>query len=299
MAGTQPAVSELLDPEFMQRLEQLELVSRKIFIGRMRGERRSKRRGQSVEFADYRNYVAGDDLRFLDWNIYGRLEKLFLRLFLEEEDLHVNILIDQSGSMNYGEPNKFQYARQVAAALAYIGLVNFDRVSLYGFAGGLSQPLTGLRGRQSMGRLVQHLLRMKSEGVSYISAACKDFAIRAPGKGVLVVLSDFFDKGGYEQGLRYLLGQKMDVYCLQVLAPQEMEPELAGDLRLVDMEDEDVAEVTVSKPLLDRYKSNLALFCDELREFCLKRGMSHVTASTETPFDMLVLSYLRSRGLIR
>src|SRR5438552_12069589 len=124
----------LLDPQFLARLEQLELVSRKIFLGRMKGERRSKKKGQSVEFADYRNYVVGDDLRFLDWNLYARLERLFIRLFMEEEDLHFHVLIDCSASMNFGEPTKLQYARQVAAALGFVGLVNLDRVVISAFA---------------------------------------------------------------------------------------------------------------------------------------------------------------------
>src|ERR1700736_5946228 len=123
----------LLDPQFLARLEQLELVSRKIFLGRLKGERRSKRKGQSVEFADYRNYVVGDDLRFLDWNLYGRLDKLFIRLFMEEEDLHFYILIDNSMSMNYGNPTKLYYAKQVAAALGFVGLVNMDRVIVEAF----------------------------------------------------------------------------------------------------------------------------------------------------------------------
>src|ERR1700678_2745265 len=129
----------LLDPQFLTRLEQLELVSRKIFLGRMKGERRSKRKGHSVEFADYRPYVPGDDLRFLDWNLYGRLDRLFLRLFQEEEDLHVYLLVDHSLSMNFGTPTKFHYAKQVAAALGFIGMVNLDRVIVQAFTDNLTQ----------------------------------------------------------------------------------------------------------------------------------------------------------------
>src|SRR5580698_2691531 len=147
----------LLDPQFLARLEQLELVSRKIFLGRMKGERRSKRKGQSVEFADYRNYVVGDDLRFLDWNLYARLDKLFLRLFMEEEDLHFYVLIDNSLSMDFGKPTKLHYARQVAAALAFVGLVNMDRVVVEAFSGRLTQSLPAARGRKSLGRVLSFL----------------------------------------------------------------------------------------------------------------------------------------------
>jgi uncharacterized protein (DUF58 family) len=132
-----PANSYLLDPEFLTKLEQLELVCRKIFAGRMKGERRSKRKGTSVEFADHRNYTAGDDLRHLDWNVYGRLDRLFLKLFLEEEDLHLSVLLDTSQSMDFGDPTKLHYGRQVAAALAFIALVNHDRVRLDAFSSGL------------------------------------------------------------------------------------------------------------------------------------------------------------------
>src|ERR1700751_4543329 len=147
----------LLDPEFLTRLEQLELVSRKIFLGRMKGERRSKKKGQSVEFADYRNYVVGDDLRHLDWNLYARLDKLFIRLFLEEEDLHFYVLIDNSLSMDFGNPTKLQYAKQVAAALGFIGLVNMDRVVIEAFNNRLTQSLPAIRGKRSLWRLLDFL----------------------------------------------------------------------------------------------------------------------------------------------
>src|ERR671921_534149 len=140
----------LLDPTFLHKLEQLELVSKKIFVGRMKGERKSKRRGSSVEFAEHRNYSVGDDLRHIDWNIYGRLDKLFLKLFLEEEDLHFYTLLDTSLSMDFGEPTKLHYGKQVAAALAFIGLVNHDRVMLDAFGSSLDAGMPGVRGRSQM-----------------------------------------------------------------------------------------------------------------------------------------------------
>lgn len=289
----------LLDPEFMTRLEQLEIVSRKIFAGKMKGERKSKRKGESVEFADYRNYVVGDDLRFLDWNIYARLEKLFLKLFLEEEDLHVSVLLDTSKSMDWGQPSKGLYAKRVAAALVYIGLVNYDRVSLYTYNGDLREEMTGLRGRRMISHVVRFLESATLEGTSNLAAACRTYAVRASTRGVLIVLSDFFDKGSYEQGLRYLLGRNLDTYVVQVLSPDEIDPTLAGDLRLVDVEDDDVAEVTVSRALINRYKQNLQAYCGALREFCTRRGISYLFTSTNVPFDQLVLSYLRRRGLLK
>src|SRR5436190_4263097 len=188
----------LLEPDFLARLEQLELVSRKIFLGRMKGERRSKRKGQSVEFADYRNYVVGDDLRFLDWNLYARLDKLFLRLFMEEEDLHFYLLIDNSLSMGFGSPTKLHYAKQVAAALGFIGLVNLDRVLVEAFNDRLVQSLPALRGRRNFMRLAAFLERLEPAGPSDLTRALRTFSLKSSGKGIVVVLSDFMDKGGYE-----------------------------------------------------------------------------------------------------
>src|SRR5919108_1904491 len=152
----------LLSPEFLHRLEQLELVSRKIFLGRMKGERLSKRKGQSVEFADYRNYVIGDDLRFLDWNLFARLDRLFIRLFLEEEDLHFYILIDNSLSMDFGTPTKLHYAKQLAAALGFIGLANLDRVVIEAFNERLTQTMPAARGRRSLWRLLDFLGKIEA-----------------------------------------------------------------------------------------------------------------------------------------
>ena len=294
----QTKADELLDPAFMRRLDQLALVSRKIFAGKMRGERLTKKRGESAEFADYRLYVPGDDLRFLDWNIYARLDQLFLKLFLQEEDLHVSILLDMSKSMNWGEPNKWLYVRQIAAAITYIGLVNFDRVSLYGYANGLQRELTGIRGRRWMFKSIEFLTHLETEGVSNLSEVARQFAIRHPQPGIVILLSDFFEKGGYEVGLRYLLGRNYDVYVVQTLSPEEIDPPLVGDLRLMDVEDDDAAEVTVSRALINRYKQNLQAYCGGLKEYCTRRGISYLFTSTDVPFDQIILTYFRKRGLL-
>jgi len=293
------AKTPLLDPEFLTKLEQLELVSRKIFAGRMKGERRSKRKGTSVEFADHRNYSVGDDLRHIDWNVYGRLDKLFLKLFLEEEDLHVYTLLDTSLSMDFGDPTKLQYAKQVAAALAFIGLVNHDRIVVDTFSSGLQPGLSGIRGRSQMWRVVQYLEGLEASGASDLAATTRTFAIRHASKGVVVVISDFLDKRGHEEALRYLLARNMDIYVIHVLSREEVEPELVGDLRLVDAEDGDIAEITVSAPLLRRYKRTLEAFTGGLRDWCTKRGIAYIFTTNQHPFDKLVLNYLRQRGLVR
>lgn len=289
----------LLPPELLVQLERLELVSRKVFRGRMKGERRSKRKGQSVEFADFRNYVHGDDLRFIDWNTYARLDKLFLKLFLEEEDLHFYALIDASESMNFGDPTKLWYAKQLAASLAFIGLVRADRVKIETIGQPAKQSGSVWRGRRSLWRMLDHLEHIEPGENGSLADGVKNFCLRNSGKGILVLISDLMDKGGYQEALRYLVAQQMDTYVVQVLSQEEVEPEIKGDLRLIDCEDADVAEITVSAPLLKRYKQNLSAFIDGAREFCTRRGMSYILARNQMPVDQLVSNYLRQRGLVR
>jgi uncharacterized protein (DUF58 family) len=283
----------------MAQLARLELVSRKIFRGRMKGERRSPRKGQSVEFADFRNYVPGDDLRFLDWNLYARLDKLFLKMFLEEEDLHFYALIDTSRSMDFGEPTKLLYAKQLAAALGFVGLTRADRVRIETLEQPLHAPGPILRGRRSLWRMLEYLDGIEVSDRTDLAGGVKNFCLRNSGRGILVLISDLLDKSGYEAALRYLVSQRMDVYVIHVLSRAEVEPDLVGDLRLVDSEDGDVAEISVSAPLLSRYKRTLASFLDGARDFCSRRGMAYLTARTDMPVEDLVTNYLRRRGLVR
>jgi uncharacterized protein (DUF58 family) len=291
--------SPLLSPQLLAQLERLELVTRKIFRGRMKGERRSKRKGQSVEFADFRQYVPGDDLRFIDWNLFARMERLYLKLFLEEEDLHFYALIDTSSSMDFGEPTKLQYAKQLAASLGFIGLCRADRVKVETLGTSSRKPGPALRGRASLWRMMDYLENVEAgENVS-LAEGVRNFCLRNTGKGILVLISDLMDKEGYEKALRFLVTQQMDVYVLHTLCPEELSPEVKGDLRLIDCEDEDVAEITVSRPLLDKYKRTLASFIDGARDFCTRRGMNYLMVSTQTPVETLVANYLRKRGLVR
>ena len=296
-------VDDLLDGRLMARLDHLDVVSRKIFNGRIQGERRSKRRGQSVEFADFRPYVAGDDLRFVDWNIYGRLDRLFLKIFLEEEDLSLVIAVDTSASMHWGDPSKFDYARRLAMALGYIGLVNQNRVSLVGYGG--DEPLrrmSNLRGRRRTHEMGKWLLDLEPGGSADFDGAMRDVALSRQGRGVMIVLSDFLYKDGFEKGLRYVAGRGYDVFAMQVLAPQEIDPighGMSGDLRLVDLEDEDNAEVTVNGAVVRGYKNRLDAWCGKLRDFCIRRSIMHMVVDTSTDLDTLMLDYLRRRGLLR
>jgi uncharacterized protein (DUF58 family) len=291
--------SPLLPPDLVGQLERLELVTRKIFRGRMKGERRSKRKGQSVEFADFRRYVAGDDLRQVDWNLYARLEVLILKLFLEEEDLHFYALVDTSPSMDFGDPTKLFYAKQLAAALSFIGLIRADRVKVESLAQPSRERSSPLRGRRNVWRLLERLEAMEPKDSVSLSTGVKNFCLRNSGKGIVVLISDLMDKEGYETALRYLVSQRFDVYLVHVLSQEELEPEIQGDLRLVDCEDDDVAEISASAPLLKKYKETLSAFVGGVQEFCNRRGITYVLANNQTPVKDLVSTYLRGRGLVR
>jgi uncharacterized protein (DUF58 family) len=289
----------ILSPQLLAQLERLELVSRKIFRGRMKGERRSKRKGQSVEFADFRSYVAGDDLRFIDWNTYARLDKLFLKMFLEEEDLHFYALIDASGSMDFGTPTKLEYAKQLAAALGFVGLVRGDRVKIETLGQSPRAPGPVLRGRRSLWRMMDYLAEVQPGEEVSLAQGVKNFCLRNSGKGILLLLTDLMDKAGYEAALRYLVSQQMDVYVIQVLCAEEIDPLVKGDLKLIDCEDADIAEISASAPLLARYKRTLAAFIEGARNFCNRRGMNYLMARNDLPVDQLVAGYLRKRGLVK
>lgn len=305
-------IDELIDSSMAARLGALDFTSRKIFAGKLKGERRSKKRGESVEFADHKPYVVGDDLRHIDWNIYARLDRLFLKLFMEEEDLALHVVVDCSGSADCGEPSKFLFAQKLAMALGYIGLVNFNRVSATAIGGlgeapqdqdarreaVITRAVRDLRGRRRTLELARFLCSLEPGGNAPFTEACKRIALARRGKGVMVVISDFFIKEGYETGLRLLLGRGYDVVAIQVLSPQELDPPIVGDLRLRDVEDADQAEVTISAPLLRKYKANLAAYCEVLRTFCARREITHFTVRSDLGVDVLLLDYLRKRGVV-
>ena len=292
-------LTDLLDPEFMNRLDSLDVLSRKILQGKLQGERRSKRRGQSVEFADHRPYVAGDDLRFVDWNIYGRLEQLFLKLFIEEQDLTVHVMADVSASMSVGEPSKELFIKKLAAALGYVSLVNNNRVTLSVFADGVIGQLANMRGRNYIHQMADFLLTAECDGISQFESACRQIVEARIGSGVMIVLSDFLLKEGYDAGLRRLIGRQYDLYVIQVLSPQELSPDFGGDLKLIDVEDADAAEITISAALAKYYKRNLTAYCNELKDFCTRRGAVYALTNSGDSVESLVLNYLRRIRLLR
>lgn len=303
----------LLTPQLLRQLEQLQLLAQRRAKSALRGERRSKARGFSVEFADYRNYVPGDDPRYLDWNLYGRLERLFLKLYEEERELPVRIFLDASESMSFGEPRKFDFARQVAAAVGYVALCGFDRVSVVTFpecASGKGGSLTdgsslasaeaaarsalrSVRGRKSSLQFFQNLSALSAGGPADFNQALRRGALEARHPGVAVVLSDFLDPAGYEAGLTALVGRGFQVNAVQILAPEELTPATYGELRLVDSETGASQEVTFGKFRLKAYQQTVHNFIQRLREFCAARAIRFFSASADTDLQALLLKQLR------
>lgn len=276
------------------------MVSRKVFAGNLRAERRTHKVGSGIEFADHRAYARGDDFRYIDWNLYGRLDKLLLRLFEEEEDLHIYILIDVSDSMAIGSPRpKLHYAMQVAAALTYVGLANLDRVAIIPFAGKLGEHLPLSRGKNRIHRVFEFLRSCDIGGATMLADCMKTFVAQHKRRGLVVVISDFYDPQGFEHGINTLRYYKHEPFVLQVYDQREARPVLHGDLELVDCETGDTREVTVSKSLLDAYEREYERYCRELEAYCTKYAMAFFRTHTAIPFDQLVLTIFRSGGFLR
>jgi uncharacterized protein (DUF58 family) len=291
--------SGLFDERFLKTLEHLHMVSRKVFSGNLRAERRTRKVGSGIEFADHRTYSRGDDFRYIDWNLYGRLDKLLLRLFEEEEDLHIYILVDVSDSMAIGTPPKLHYAMQVGAALTYVGLANLDRVCIIPFGDRLIDRLPPSRGKNRIFRVFQFLRDCDIGGKTEIADCMKDFVAQNKRRGLAVVISDFYDPRGFEQGINTLRYHKFEPFVLQVYDKREAEPNLHGDLALVDCETGDTREVTVSKALLEAYQREHEKYCRELEDYCTKYAMPFFRTHTAIPFDQLVLKIFRSGGFLR
>ncbi len=289
----------ILDPALLGRLDQLEILTRKVFRGRTKGERRSRKKGVSIEFADYRDYVRGDDTRHLDWNIFGRLERLFIKLYQEEEDLAFYVLVDCSASMNHGTPvTKFEYARKLGAALGYIALANQDKIGVTPFSARAGPPFRPARGKGQLPKFLNYMAALEPMKATSLAASCRDFVLQNRQSGIVVLITDFLDEQGFEDALKHFFARNYDVYCIHVLSREERQPQMQGHLELVDSETGERQEITVTGALLDQYNRTLEAWCRSVRDWCTSHDMTYIPASTDLPLETLVLSYLRSRGLL-
>ena len=313
----------LLDPTFLRKLERLRIQARRAFPGTMRGERRSTRRGASVEFRDFRKYEAGDDFRHVDWSIFARLERLMLRQFVEEEDVRIDILIDQSRSMRFGEPiTKFDFARRAAAALAFLAVSSLDRVSVATFDSDMRSNIRALRGRGHLHSVLSFLEGLSNETpethssktrstederhpalhrrvdppgdseVTSLSAVIRRYQRSNVRPGILFVISDFLDAGDFRIEMKLLAQRGFDLNLIQVLATEELHPQLRGDLMLVDSESGLGREVTVNERVLGAYRSALASYTTSLESFCRAAGIGYTMVTADVSFEDLLLKRL-------
>jgi len=296
---------------FLRRLDRLALIYRKATISQLQGERRSHKRGQSIEFSDFRSYSPGDDFRRIDWNAFARLERLFIKLFIEEEDLTVHFLIDASTSMKWGLPTKLEYAAKVAGALGYIALVKLDRVTatVLGNSPNIDRDfaitdihLPPKRGKKSALSLFSFLQSMLSKGSlgdggnpeSYLSA----YAANTRQTGPLLLLSDLMNDG-WRQGLNILGSRGYEVTIIHILSPDEISPGFTGDFRLVDSETQTEVEVTADNELLELYQHRLASWQESWSRFSRTRGMQYLPIATSMPLEELLFTKLPIHGILK
>ena len=290
---------ELFDEEFQRRLDYLAIVSRRIYSGRMRAERRSKKTGSGIEFADHRDYAPGDDFRYLDWNVYQRTGRLLVRLFEEEEDLSVYVILDTSRSMGMGTPAKLTYAKKIAAALGYVALANLDRVSVLSFDAKMEQRLAPTRGKNRIFKVFDFLRGLRANGQTNLQDSMRTFAAQNKRRGVAILISDLYDPAGFEDGINQLRYAKFEPYVIQIFDPAELNPPLHGDVRLIDRETGNFREVTITPRVLERYKAAHEAYRKEIADFCGKKQVAYHALKTDVPFDEAVLNILRAGGLVR
>ncbi len=293
----------LFDDKTRYKLEQLMLHAARVRSGAIKGERRSIKRGTSVEFADYRNYAPGDDLRRLDWNIYARLERPLTRLYEDEEDLAVHVLIDTSASMDFPreddhpEQHKFDYARRLMTGLGYVSLTTNDRLSITAL-GEETRRFGPVRGRGYGVGLLKFAVDLKAKGVTNLDAALKEYALRSGRAGLLILISDMFVPS-YIDGLNALVGKGYEVALLHVLAPEEIEPPLTGDLRLIDVETGAAQEVSIDGGLRELYVRRVTAWRESIRAECIRRGVHYVPITTDMAWEKVILYDLRRLGVVK
>lgn len=291
----------LFDETTRRKLEQLMLSGTRVRAGAIKGERRSTKRGTSIEFADYRNYTPGDDLRRLDWNIYARLDRPLTKLYEDEEDLAVHLILDTSASMDWGEAelHKFDYARRLVAGLGYVSLATNDRLMIGALGGGGVGLFGPARGRGYSVRLLNFVNDLKPRGMVDLNTALRDYALRAGRPGLTLIVSDMFSPAGYMDGLSTLLSKGNEVGIVHVLSPDEVEPPLAGDLRLVDVETGAAQEVSIDGVMRDRYVERVQAWREDLRAECVKRGVHYIPIETSYAWEKVILYDLRRLGVVK
>lgn len=288
----------IFDAEFLKKLEYLYIVSKRIFGGQSRAERRARKHGSGLEFADHRGYSPGDDFRHVDWNAYQRLEKLLLRLFEEEQDLPIYIFLDTSRSMGVGPVSKLRYGQQVAAALTYIGLAQLDRVTLFGFNDSLRQELPALRGKGQIFTAFGFLAALAPEGDTRPAEVLAEFCATRRQRGMAVVISDFLFLHGFERGLDLLRFHQHEVFVLHLTSQADRDAPLRGEVCLVDAETGLVQDLDVTPAMAHAYRRAYDRYTESLASYCWKYGVGYVATPTELPFEDAILTVFRRGGFL-
>jgi len=288
-----------LEPDFLKKLERLRLIAKRLSWSSAKGEHPTVRRGYSLEFSDYRKYQSGDDLRYVDWNVYRRLERLWLKLFTAEEEMNIYLLVDASRSMAEGNPPKIEYAKRIAAALGYIGLKNLDKVGGSGFAADLLAPLPLGRGKKQILSLFNFLTTLSCGGETDLNASMKSFSSLFARPGLVVLMSDLLDPHGWRAGFEELLTKRHQLLVIHILDDGEFGLEPRGDLSLVDVESERERRLFLDADLLERFQRELRGYCDEIESFCHSRQADYLRTRTSTPFEDFVLLTLRAARSVR
>jgi uncharacterized protein (DUF58 family) len=287
---------KLLTKELLSQLEGLHIPSRLRMRSAIRGEKSSMRKGSSLEFSDYREYLQGDDIRSIDWNVYARTERLFLKLFLEEESKPVYLVVDSSDSMNFGDPTKFEYAIALACSLCYVSLRHYDRPEILLMQDQAVQRVR-FRSQNQFFSLLNQLEKKKPFGQTRLSSALKKTALSGYPRGIYFILSDFYSYDGFE-GLKILAASGNELHCLQLLSPEELNPQFRGDLKLVDSETAEDSEVSISPLILKKYLARLSELQQELRQTARHSFATFYALSTAVPLASLLLKTLKNRGVL-
>lgn len=289
----------LFDSEFLKKIEYLSIISRRVFRGSLIAQRRTMQLGSGVEFADHRDYVPGDDFRYLDWNLYARHDELLLKRFQEEEDLHLYLMLDCSRSMSAGKPSKFDLARQVTAAMAYIALADLDRVAILAFADGILQDFPLTRGKNRILTLLKFLERLEPTGPdTNLRDMVMAFVHRQQRHGLAMVVSDLFDPSGYQNGLDRLRHHRYEPHVIQIYDKSEAEPNMLGDVELIDIETESTNKITVTEKHLKSYRRVFSEFLEGTRDYCRSYGVGYTLTTADVPFDELILGMMRRAGMV-
>lgn len=305
MPDASSETSPILSGEILRKLEQLELVTRGRSRSSQKGERLSRSRGQSVEFADYRTYSPGDDLRYLDWNLYGRLDKLFVKLYEEERELPVRILLDNSESMQFGDPSKYEFARMVAAALGYLTLSCFDKLSIaFTSEEGVSKSGIGtkltrpIRGKSQALPYLRALAGCQCTGQGNLAASIRSLTSQKGAPGTCIIISDFLESPEFLESIKALAGSRNQIVLIQVLSPQELNPDLKGELKLIDSESGAATELTFGKARLKSYLKMLHGFFDEIKLTASKSGATYVRCQSDDDLDQFLFKRMREHAVL-